>query len=233
MCAPASEIAHDVGIGVVFDDDLRERIDATHAVRGVSTELVVRRKDDRPAAPRDQRAFENGVGGVVRTDAPLGGYRARTKHAQVDVEPRDRLERRSIDRAADQPVDHPADHQQIDGIAMLDRGGDRDRARGNGKIELWRQPLNKREIGTAIVDENETARFHEPKRGVGQHLLALHVLADACHHRRRPLDDRQGAAIDAATQALRRQTAQIAPDRILGNAELLGKRTSMNRFAQG
>ena len=75
--------------------------------------------------------------------------------------------------------------------------------------------------------------LNEPKRGIGQHLLALHVLAHAYRHRGRPLDDRQGAAINAATQALRRQTAQIAPDRVLGNAELPGQRARTNRLARG
>lgn len=41
---------HNAGFGVVLDDDMRERIDAKNSIRGLLTELIIRREDDRAVA---------------------------------------------------------------------------------------------------------------------------------------------------------------------------------------
>ncbi|KAG9609412.1 hypothetical protein KCV01_g3813, partial [Aureobasidium melanogenum] len=160
---------------------------------------------------------------VAGAEASRGMHACDAHEVKIGVDVRHRLDGGRADRhdgvleeaAADQDDLHRGVFGQSDGHAgaMCHHGGDK----GGGQL------LHQQVGGGAAIDDNDlTGRYQagrlsrDAQLGVGFHVESLREGRGSGRRR-------QGAAVHPLQQALGRQFAQVAPDRVLGHAEAIAQ----------
>ena len=125
----------------------------------------------------------------------------------------------------------PTDHQEIEVLPPHHRSGDIHGVGGHRQPEVFRQGVDQRHMAAAGIEKDQVAPLDQGRRTRRQRPLGLDIFAQP--RRQRSDGQRQCAAIDAPAKPIGGQRPEIAPDGILGYAELGGQLNGRHRLPLG